>query len=305
MTVAPPLNALRVFEAVVRAGSFRAAAEELCVTQSAVSHQIRALEDWFGTPLFDRGTGRPQPLPHAAELAASLSLSLSAIGAACRRARDFRFSQPLVIAAIPSVAVCWLIPRLAGFRAAHPGTELRIIYAVHGQRIDFQDVHFAFVFARGAPELPGVEAVHFLPGESVAVCSPQVAARLGDRPDPAAIAALELLHDTDRSGWEAWFDRVGLDARQVPSGTVFQDFNLLRAAALSGQGVALCPEAMIRPDLDAGHLLRLSDTRVLAEHGYHLLSGPLAGGSAAGAFRDWVLAERDAATPDALPRRRP
>lgn len=305
MTVAPPLNALRVFETVVRAGTFRAAAEELCVTQSAISHQIRGLEDWFGAPLFDRGTSRPQPLPHAAELAASLSLSLSAIGAACQRARDFRISQPLVIAAIPSVAVCWLIPRLARFRAVHPGTELRIIYAVHGQRIDFQNVHFAFVFARGAPDLPGVETVHFLPGESVAVCSPQLAARVGDRPDPAAIAALGLLHDTDRSGWEAWFERAGLDARRVPSGTVFQDFNLLRAAALSGQGVALCPEAMIRPDLDAGHLLRLSGPRVLAEHGYHLLCGPLARDSRAGAFRDWALAERDAATPDSRPQHQP
>lgn len=296
MTSSPPLNALRVFETVVRLGSFRAAADELCVTQSAVSHQIRALEDWFGAPLFDRDHNRPRPLPHAEELAASLSLSLAAVSAACRWARDFRISQPLVIAAIPSVAVCWLIPRLARFRAAYPGIDLRIVYAVHGHRIDFQDVHFAFVFARGSPHQQGVEATWLLPGESVPVCSPRMAARLGNAPTPAAIVSLDLLHDTDLSGWDAWFGRAGLGGRTVPPGTVFEDFNLLRAAALSGQGVALCPEAMIRPDLDAGHLVGLSDTRVLEDYGYHMLAGARvdSAGTDARAFRDWVLAERDA-----------
>lgn len=142
----PPLNALRAFEAVARLGSFRAAAEALFVTQSAISHQIRNVEDWLGKPLFEREGNRTRLLPHGADLARSLAGSLAEIEAACNRARNT--GQALVIAAIPSVAMCWLIPRLSRFRTAHPEIEVRIVYAMHGREINFHDVHLAFVFAK-------------------------------------------------------------------------------------------------------------------------------------------------------------
>ncbi len=290
-----PLNALRAFEAVVRTGSFKAAAEQLFVTQSAVSHQVRHLEDWFGTPLFTRDGNRPKPLPFAEELARTLSLSFGQIAAACTRAREMNARQPLVIAAIPSVAICWLIPRLAGFRAAHPDIDIRIVYAMHGRDIDFRDVHLAFVFSRGAASLPGNRIEPFLPGHSVPVCSPALAATLtAPRPAPADLAALGLLHDTDHGGWQDWFARAGA-ATPPASGPIFEDFNLLRAAALSGQGVALCPLAMIRADLEAERLVRLSDVTVLEDAGYYLLWGPIAGTpmqDSARAFRDWAFGER-------------
>ncbi len=291
-----PLNALRAFEAVVRTGSFTAAAEQLFVTQSAISHQIKHLEEWFGTPLFARVGNRPKPLPFAEELAQSLSLSFGQIASSCQRARDSNTRQPLVIAAIPSIAICWLIPRLADFRAAHPAIDIRIVYAMHGRDIDFRDVHLAFVFARGGGALPGARIEPFLPGHSVPVCSPALASRLAaNTPAPEAILSLGLLHDTDFSGWQEWFDRAGAAVQSPASGPIFEDFNLLRAAALSGQGVALCPLAMIRADLEAQRLVRLSDVMVLEDTGYYLLWGPL--GSApmldqARAFRDWAFAER-------------
>ena len=295
MSTFPPLNALRAFEAVVRSGSFRAAADDLFVTQSAISHQVRSLEDWFGKPLFIRDGNRLRPLPHAEELARTLSLSFDAIYAACRRASDFRTSRPLVVAAIPSVAVCWLIPRLGRFRAAHPNIDIRVVYAFHGQEVDFRDVHFAFVFDRTPPAARGAEPHPFLPGTSVPVCSPQLAHKVSGSDTARAISQMELLHDTDHSGWRKWFVRAGLDVPSPEVGLLFEDFNLLRAAALSGQGVALCPEVMIQRDLDSGHLVRLSGTKVLEDYGYYLLQGPLAAApsSDAASFRTWVLDERD------------
>ncbi len=296
-----PLNSLRAFEAVARTGSFKAAAELLFVTQSAVSHQVRHLEDWLGGPLFDRDGGRPRLRPEGAELARAVSLSLAEMEAACNRVRDGRRVGPLVIAAIPSVAVCWLIPRLAGFRAAHPEVELRVVYAMHGRDMDFRDVHLAFVFGKGQPE---GEAEAFLPGVSVPVCSPALlgGARTGrgTRYLPSEILALGLLHDTDLSGWAAWFRRAGVPMPMTDASrkgaAVFEDFNLLRAAALAGQGVALCPLAMIRPDLEAGRLVQLSDVSVLEDHGYHLVTGSMGADARIRAFRDWAFAARDGMT---------
>lgn len=298
-----PLNALRMFEAVVRTGSFKAAAELLFVTQSAVSHQVRHLEEWLGAPLFDRVGGRPRLLPAGQELARAVSLSLAEMEAACDRARAGLRAGPLVIAAIPSVAVCWLIPRLAGFRAAHPEVELRVVYAMHGRDVDYRDVHLAFVFARGVPEGAGmgagVQSEPFLSGASVPVCSP--ALLQGARPKlPSEYLSLGLLHDTDTGGWGEWFRRAGVPlpmTAEVRTGAaVFEDFNLLRAAALAGQGVALCPLAMIRPDLEAGRLVQLSEVSVMEDWGYHLVTGRLAEGAqmrAAAAFRDWAYAARE------------
>lgn len=297
-----PLNSLRAFEAVARTGSFKAAAELLFVTQSAVSHQVRHLEEWLGGPLFDREGGRPRLRPEGAELARAVSLSLTEMEAACARVREARRVGPLVIAAIPSVAVCWLIPRLAGFRAAHPEVEIRVVYAMHGREMDFRDVHLAFVFSKGPP---GGEAEAFLPGVSVPVCSPALlgGSRVGQGMErqagylPSEILALGLLHDTDLSGWGAWFRRAGVPMPLAPPGAaVFEDFNLLRAAALAGQGVALCPLAMIRPDLEAGRLVQLSEVSVLEEFGYHLVAGSLAQTGQMRAFQDWAFAARDEVT---------
>jgi DNA-binding transcriptional LysR family regulator len=290
-----PLTALRAFDAVVRAGSFRGAAEMLCVTQSAVSHQVRHLEEWLGRPLFDRTGPRPRLLPDAADLARVTALSLDGIEAACARLRPAGRGQTLVIAAIPSVALCWLIPRLAGFRAAHPDVVTRIVYAIHGQEIDFADVDLAFVYAAAPPgPVAGVEMEMFMTGTAVPVCSPQLAAG-GEA--PGEMAALGLLHDTDEGGWRDWFRRAGVAMPARMTGPVFEDFNLLRAAALAGQGVALCPHAMIRDDLLAGRLCQMSGIGVMEQSGYYLARGRLPGArrAAAAAFRDWALAAREEA----------
>ncbi|MGQ7846115.1 LysR family transcriptional regulator [Granulosicoccus sp. 3-233] len=266
-----PLNALRVFESVVRHGSFRAAADELCVSQSAVSHQIRHLEQWFDTPLFDRSGSRPQAMQRAEELADTLRHSLAQIRHACDRVQPRGTgSADLVIAAIPSVAVCWLIPQLSHFRQRHPDITIRIIYAFHGQALDIDDVDFAFVYADGEPDIAGTQAHYLMPGASVPVCSPAVAATLDTQKLLAASSDISFLHDSDTLGWQAWFRRAAGCEQSVP-GAIYEDFNLLRAAVLSGQGVALCPPAMLQDDLRTGRLVRLSEVTVKDSWNYHVL----------------------------------
>lgn len=271
----PPLNALRAFEAVARTGSFQAAAEDLHVTQSAVSHQIKHLEQWLGAPLFDRRGRSPKLLPRAVALARDLTMAFDGIDAACRRARPASSEGTLVVAAIPSVAICWLIPRLPAFRALHPDIQLRVIYAHHGHEIDFTSTDVAFTFADAQPVGEGILSRPFLSGRSMPVAS---RALVGPGPTEASaerLLELGLLHDTDLSGWKTWFARAGLSAPTRLPGSIFEDFNLLRAAALAGQGVALCSLAMIQPDLAAGHLVQLSDISVLEEFDYYLTQSNL------------------------------
>lgn len=285
----PPLGALRVFEAVARHGSFGRAADELCVTQSAVSHQVRGLEDWLGAPLFARSGNRATLLPHAATLAGALAAAFGEIDTACRRARRAGEAPALTVAVIPSVAICWLIPRLAGFRALMPDVTVRIVYAFHGQPVDFDDVDLAVVFA----EDPGPGARPFLPGLTVPVCAPH----LGRPATPAEMVRTGLLHDTDTQGWLEWLDaaRAPEDeaaAAMAAGGPVFEDFNLLRAATLAGQGVALCPIAMVTDDLDAGRLVQLSPIAIRARFGYHVIVAERPDprrAEAVAAFADWLL----------------
>ena len=281
----PPLGALRVFEAVARNGGFGRAADELCVTQSAVSHQVRVLEDWFGRALFARSGNRATLLPHAATLAGALGGAFGEIDAACRRARRAGETPTLTVAVIPSVAICWLIPRLAAFREVAPEIGVRIVYAFHGQPVDFADVDLAVVFAE---EAPGPTAIPFLPGLTVPVCAPH----LGRPTTPAGIVAAGLLHDTDGRGWREWLDAAGAPEVAVAPGPVFEDFNLLRAAALAGQGVALCPLAIVSDDLREGRLVQLSLTAIRAGFGYYVVTAdePEPGrAKAVAAFAEWLL----------------
>lgn len=251
MITTPPLNALRTFVAVARLGSFRAAADALCVTQSAISHQIRNVETWLDKPLFEREGNRTRLLPHGMELAHSLSQSLREIEAACHRTRAV--GDPLTIAAIPSMAMCWLIPRLRQFNALHPGIETRVVYAMHGRDINFNDVHLGFVFSSAPPNIPNVASQLFLSGKSVPVCSPGLLDNFGRTPATGAdFLRLGLLHDGDAAGWKAWLQGQDVTESAIEASARFEDFNMLRAAALSGQGAALCPLVMIQPDLATG-----------------------------------------------------
>lgn len=288
----PPLNAVRVFEAVARLGSFSRAAEELFVTQSAISHQVRNLEAWLGTPLLDRDGNKPRLRPHAADLGRALTLALADIDSACRQAMRANARPTLTVAVIPSVAICWLIPRLAEFRRLWPEIDTRIQYAIHGRDIDFGSVDVAVVYSEGPPALPGTRVVHFLPGESVPVCAGTVARDSPGIGTPAGMIAAGLLHDTDQSGWQTWLAANGADPAEAENGPVFEDFNLLRAAALAGQGVAICPLAIIRDDLEAGRLVALSATAIRPEFAYYLVTRQAAGSRAnpaQAAFSDWLL----------------
>lgn len=298
-----PLKALRVFETVARRSSFKEAAAELSVTQSAASHLIKHLEDWLGKPLFDRTGHSPQLLPHSQALSTALQQALGDIDTACQIAQRSNDSKDtLVIASIPSVAICWLIPRLASFRAQYPDIATRVVYAIHGQEIDFNQVDLAFVFASSTPSLPEHNVQLFQPGTSVPVCGPRLYKTLNTDALAESIIEAGLLHDANVDGWKNWFSQAELDPQLSITGPVFEDFNLLRAAALADQGVALCPRASIGTGLISNRLIQVSDIAVHQNFNYYLVNRNTkksAKGAAKECFSKWVfdMLEEDALHP--------
>ncbi|NJM29356.1 MAG: LysR family transcriptional regulator [Rhizobiales bacterium] len=251
-----------MFEAAARSGSFSRAADELHVTQSAVSHQIRQLEDWFGVPLFDRQGRRTVPTQDGADLAHALADAFATMTAACKRLSQRDTGQALTIGVLPSIATIWLIPRLTDFLRDNPDIAPRVQYAFHGRRLDFGDIDIAIQW--GIPPQGLDRITKLLSGSTIAVCSEAFLARHGPIERPRDISERPLLHDTDRSGWQNWLKASGVKAPGPLPGPVFEDFNLLRAAALSGQGVALCPASLIADDLAgpaAGAPVRHHDPR--------------------------------------------
>jgi DNA-binding transcriptional LysR family regulator len=288
-----PLNALRSFETAARLNSISKAADELCVTQSAVSHQIKKLEDWLGMRLFLRNKGGLELLPEGQELAHTLTLSIGQIERSCREIRSKTKPQPIVIAAIPAIAAIWLVPRLDSFRQQHPDIEIRIEYALHGQAVDFSEVDFAFTFSNHPPTAANTKSRIYLSGASCAVCNPTVAAVAGVRDlDIEAMQNVGLLHDTDMSGWTSWFLKATSKVPMLETGLTYHDFNLLRAATLAGQGIALCPQSIIQSDLESGHLVQLSDIFVGEEFNYYMTRSEIrrsSQSSASAAFEEWAL----------------
>lgn len=286
----PPLNALRAFEAAARHLSFTKAAEELHVTQAAVSHQIKALEEWLGMPLFRRlnrclilteaGQAYLPPLRDAFETMAD----------ATERLYRNDSTGSLTISTMPSFAAKWLVMRLGRFQAAHPELELRL--HTTSTMVDFaqQDVDLAIRFGR--PPWPGVQAQWLMDDPVFPVCSP--ALLRGDRPieHPADLLKHTLLHDDYQIDWAAWFAAAGVKGAEAGRGPRYTDSALLLQAAMEGHGVALARKVLAADDLAAGRLLRPFDTELPGTHAYHLVAPPhYFARPKVKAFRDWLFAE--------------
>jgi len=286
----PSLNALRCFEAAARSGSFSKAAEELNVTQSAVSHQVRQLEQWFGLTLFDRQGRQTVPTPKGQELARSLAEAFDIMGAACRRLQQSDHGPAFTIAALPSFATIWLIPKLSQFFREHPEISVKVVYAFADQKIDFDEVDIAVLWGPG--EWEGCRSTRLLPGSTVPICNPIYLEKEGPFDVPQTILGKPLLHDTDRLDWQNWMRHAGLKHAGPSPGPIFEDFNLLRAAALAGQGIALCPRYLIGDDLATGRLVQLFDIDIKHDYAYSIIepgSGISRRSEALDTFKDWLL----------------
>ncbi|HMV17594.1 MAG TPA: transcriptional regulator GcvA [Zoogloea sp.] len=302
----PPLSSLRAFEAAARHLSFALAARELHVTPAAVSHQIKALESYLGVALFER-------LPRAVVLTAQgrallprVQEGFECFAAAIEAAREAG-EGGLTVHAPPSFAQRWLVPRLAGFAAAHPEIALRV--ASDGANIDGvgappedrladlaaePDV-LAIRFGNG--RYPGFRVERVLTPDYIVVGRPDLVAASALR-QPADLLAHPLIHDESipdasvRPSWAEWFRRVGVADADVSRGPRFSSAVLAVEAALAGQGVVLTLAPLVAADIAAGRLRQPFPERLASPYAYYMVTAEAqAERRPVRAFRDWLRAE--------------
>jgi LysR family transcriptional regulator, glycine cleavage system transcriptional activator len=286
----PPLNALRAFEAAARHLSFTAAASELNVTQAAISHQIKALEERLGLKLFRR-VGRGLLLSDAAQAyLTEIGAAFDRIAGATQRLHQHDAAGVLSATVLPSFAAKWLLPRLGRFRAAHPEIDLRISSSV--EQVDLAREDFDIALRAGSGVYPGMRADLILTENFFPVCSPALLS--GPRPlrAPADLRAQTLLHDEPRDLWQLWLKMVGIADIDATRGPGFSDSGMVIQAAIEGQGIAIAKGTLAGDDLKAGRLVRPFDQSLPANYSYWLVC-PEASAERPKivAFRDWLLAE--------------
>jgi len=289
----PSLQALACFEAAARHQSYTRAAQELALTQGAVSRQLSALEDFVGVALFKRTRHGVSLTERGRDYAAQVAIRLQALE---QDTLDVMSHQSgaltLHLAAVPTFATRWLIPRLPDLRRQQP--ELTVHIETRTRPFMFADTPFHAALYAGTPEQvdqwAGTRAAHLLDEVVVPVCAPgllQDAANLS----PEAIADLPLLQQSTRpDAWRQWFEAQGVAAPQTLAGARFELFSMTAAAAVHGLGLALVPRLLVADELARGDLVVACDQALNSGRAYYLIYPEHDDNAPAlQVFLDWLL----------------
>ena len=284
----PPFPALRAFEAAARLGSFRAAAAELCVTASAISHQIRTLETFLERLLFVRGIRQVTLNENGRLYLARVVPLLDELDGVTRLIAGDSCSGPLRIKATEGFTKRWLIPRLSDFLARYPKIDVRIDTGV--PPTDFHDGKRDVVIHWGDDPISGVEVQPFMSSTRTPLCSPSYLAQNPDLTDPRALLSKTPIRDEVGDGWKEWFSLAGIGDACPVGGPEFAHCELGMAAAERDLGVTLGYVAMIGETLERGTLVPALDlespTRTIYSVAY---LSKRADDARIAAFRDWVF----------------
>jgi LysR family glycine cleavage system transcriptional activator len=285
----PPMSAVRVFEAAARHQSFTRAAEELGMTQAAVSYQIKILEDRIGAPLFVRLPRQVALTAKGRQLAPAVTEAFEALRTAFAGI-ETTAQTVLSISTLTTFAANWLVPRLGRFQQLHPDIAVQI--NISGQVVDFGQSDFDLAIRSGNGNWPGLEAHLLFPNLFTPVCSPELI-RGATLKQPSDILRFPIISPND-PWWQDWFGAAGVqdfDPSQRPDNYLgAQQFEGM--AAMAGQGFALINPYFFPGDLAAGRLVQPFELLATSERGYWLVYPKARRRSAKiEAFRDWMLSE--------------
>jgi DNA-binding transcriptional LysR family regulator len=263
----PPLDTLRAFEAAARAGSFSAAASALNLTHGAISRRIARLEGWLGLRVFERQARGIALTPEGQRLFQRTQEAFALIADTSDRWSEPRGPAVVRVNSMPSVCSLWLMPRVAQFEAGEP--PLRVVLLIDQRTVDLADQGVDLAVRCGRGGLPGRISVKLFEEWCFPIAAPALAKRLGAG-DPERLLPAPLIHDSDASGWRAWFAAHGLDYRPRPQDRRFEDYNLVLDAAACGLGIALARPPLAQGAIDTGRLVAVDHRTVLNPVSYWL-----------------------------------
>jgi LysR family transcriptional regulator, glycine cleavage system transcriptional activator len=294
----PSLNGLRAFEAAARHMSFTRAAAELNVTQTAISHQIRRLEEQLGLTLFIRRNRTLELTRDALDYLPSIRSAFADLHRATARLRRNDHEGRLTVSTTASLATKWLVSRVAAFQDTNPGVEVRISTSTH--LVDFQREEVDIAVRYGHGVWPGLRADWLMAEHIFPVCSPNLLNDARPLRTPEDLAHHTLLHTTvSREDWQLWLTAAGLPASiATRRGMTFDQGFMAIQAAVEGLGVALGRFHLVETDIAAGRLVAPFDTVLPQDAGYYVVAPEVTAETAKIVrFRDWLIAS---ATPGAL-----
>jgi LysR family glycine cleavage system transcriptional activator len=291
----PPLQTLVCFDAAARHESYTRAAQELALTQSAVSRQIGALEAFLGVTLFRRTRHGVALTPAGTAYARQTAKRLEAME---RDTLDAMADQgtggSLALAAVPTFATRWLIPRLPAFARQQP--EVVVHIETRTRPFLFADAEFDAALYAGTPaqvaNWAGTRAVLLLREDVMPLCSPRLLPQ-GQPVAPEAVARMPLLQQSTRpEGWRQWFDAQQVDAPRARTGPRYELFSMLAAAATQGLGVALMPTLLVEDELARGELVVACAQVLSGQRNYYLVTPDRGEGRPLlGLFSDWLVGQ--------------
>ncbi len=290
MSRIPSTQALRALDSFARHGTVWQAADDLNLTRSAVSHQLRLLERDLGFRLLNRIGTRIELTPQGRAYADDVRQALSVIAGSAARNAGRGISGALTVSSTAGFAASWLCPKVGRFHSAFPDVLLSIVTPRRLDDVSNPDVDLFVAFGSG--NLPGMEVELLKEVEFTPLCSPALINRLGGLAEPADALRAGLLHLFDSADWCAWFRGAGLDESLARGGITFSDMNLAYAAALNSQGIAMGDEFICHQAMTSGQLLRPFDLTILSPRSYYLVLAPeKARNPAVEAFRGWIRDE--------------
>jgi LysR family glycine cleavage system transcriptional activator len=286
----PIFNLFRAFEAAARHRSFRNAADELCITPSAVSQQIHRLEDSLGVKLFRRLPRRIELTRQGASLATSVQEALVMLQSACDQITQVEDDNAICVDAAPGLGSSWLVSRLPDFRAQYP--DVTIMLQASNEDVDFtrQDIDVAVRWGNG--KWPGARATRLARDSVSPVCSPEFRDRHGLRglQDLPELRNVTQLHVTAQGNtWTDWLAAAGHGSITFHDIHYFSDATLMLKAAMHGQGICLSSYLLVEHDLLSNRLVKPFDVELDLTDGYYILTNRRSEDRAAVVwFRDWI-----------------
>ena len=286
----PSINFLHTFESVARHLSLTNVAKELFVTQAAVSHQIKALEDYLDVKLFHREKRKVFLSEEGQKLLPSVVSGLQGIADSLENIRNYDAEDTIVVCVGSSFSANWLVHRLGAFYQKYPEVNLHLKISNNDPDFVADGTDLAVVWGKG--DWQGLMYEQLMVVEFTPVCSPELLKKTHPLKTPEDLIHYPLLDDPDYEVWKEWFEEAGIKERKYKRRTVIRDSNVLINSTLDGHGIALCAVGIVQEYLDSGRLVRPFDLSITGGGFYFLvypekaLRKPLVR-----LFKDWLISE--------------